>query len=45
MKFVDSEQTKLHCIEIIYLILSTNQCHIQTTFRDNEFLSETKSFL
>ena len=45
MKFIDFEQTKFHCMEISYLILSTNQGHIPTTCGDNEFLSETKSFL
>ena len=45
MKFIDSDHTKVHCMEISYLILSINQCHIQTTFGDNEFLSEIKSFL
>ena len=45
MKFIDSGQTKVHYVEISYLILSTNQRHIQTIFGDNKFLSEAKSFL
>ena len=32
-------------MEMSYLILAANQCRIQTKFGDNEFLSETKSFL
>ena len=45
MKFIDSYQIKVQCKEISYLILSANQCYIQTIFGDREFLSETKNFL
>ena len=45
MKLIDAYQIRVQCMEISYLIMSANQRHIKTTFGDNKFLSEKKSFL